>query len=47
MKTPALSPYSQQLWVIAKLSTLNNDGNNSNDLIEIISKMYQIHRKFV
>ncbi|KAF7393944.1 hypothetical protein HZH68_010763 [Vespula germanica] len=25
MKTPALSPYSQQLWVIAKLSTLNND----------------------
>ncbi|XP_012283820.1 transmembrane protein 181 [Orussus abietinus] len=25
MKTPALSIYSQQLWVIAKLSTSNND----------------------
>lgn len=27
MKTPLLSTYSQQLWVIAKLSTSNNDGN--------------------
>lgn len=26
MNTPALSTYSQQLWVIAKLSTSNNDG---------------------
>lgn len=25
MKTPLLSTYSQQLWVIAKLSTSNND----------------------
>jgi len=31
MKTPLLSTYSQQLWVIAKLSTSNNDGNNLND----------------
>lgn len=27
MKTPLLSTYSQQLWVIVKLSTSNNDGN--------------------
>lgn len=27
MKTPLLSTYSQQLWVIAKLLTSNNDGN--------------------
>lgn len=26
MKTPLLSTYSQQLWVIAKISTSNNDG---------------------
>jgi len=31
MKTPLLSTYSQQLWVIAKLSTSNNDGNNFGD----------------
>lgn len=28
MKTPPLSTYSQQLWVIAKLSTANTDGKN-------------------
>lgn len=27
MRSPALSTYSQQLWVIAKLSTDNSDGN--------------------
>uniref|UniRef100_A0A6P7FJ98 Transmembrane protein 181-like n=1 Tax=Diabrotica virgifera virgifera TaxID=50390 RepID=A0A6P7FJ98_DIAVI len=27
MKTPKLSTYSQQLWIIAKLSTENTDGN--------------------
>lgn len=26
MKTPAMSTYSQQLWVIAKLATENTDG---------------------
>lgn len=26
MRTPAMSTYSQQLWVIAKLVTNNNDG---------------------
>lgn len=29
MKTPLLSTYSQQLWVIAKLSTSNTDGTPS------------------
>ena len=28
MKTPALSTYSQQLWVIAKFSTANSDGKS-------------------
>lgn len=32
MKTPLLSTYSQQLWVIAKLSTSNNDGTTSDHL---------------
>lgn len=27
MKTPALSTYCQQLWVISKLSTSNTDGD--------------------
>lgn len=28
MKTPTLSTYSQQLWVIAKFSTSNTDGKS-------------------
>lgn len=40
MKTPALSSYSQQLWVIAKLSTSNNDGKSRNSIyIYIIKKI--------
>ncbi|CAG9836454.1 unnamed protein product [Diabrotica balteata] len=35
MKTPKLSTYSQQLWIIAKLSTENTDG-------EIIDKKFKI-----
>ncbi|KAJ8917991.1 hypothetical protein NQ315_011444 [Exocentrus adspersus] len=35
MKTPKMSTYAQQLWVIAKLSTENTDG-------EIIDKMFEI-----
>ncbi|CAG9857632.1 unnamed protein product [Phyllotreta striolata] len=35
MKTPKLSTYSQQLWVIAKLSTENTDG-------EIIDKIFEV-----
>lgn len=26
MRTPAMTTYNQQLWLIAKLSTENNDG---------------------
>ncbi|XP_018565323.1 transmembrane protein 181 [Anoplophora glabripennis] len=35
MRTPKMSTYAQQLWVIAKLSTENTDG-------EIIDKMFEI-----
>lgn len=28
MRTPALNTYSQQLWVIAKLTTGNKDGTS-------------------
>lgn len=32
MRSPAMTTYSQQLWVIAKLATDNNDGIVFNEI---------------
>lgn len=37
MKTPALVTYSQQLWVIAKLSTENTDGRTKNRVFGLLN----------
>lgn len=47
MKTPLLSTYSQQLWVIAKLLTSNNDGNIYTIVTIFIVIIYNYNSNFI